>query len=236
MSAKLPEKGSQSGDVEAFLRRVSATPAPATGRSGRRGRLIFAIDATASRQPTWDRAARIQGDMFLATRDIGGLDLQLAFYRGFGEFKASPWLTDSERLARMMSGVACLAGETQLRKVLAHAANQARDGAVDALVFVGDAFEEDVDAVGKAAGELGILGVPVFLFQEGDDPVAGFAFDQVAKLTRGACVRFDPASAETLRDLLRAVAVFAAGGRTALNRLAKREGGAVLRLTHRLDG
>lgn len=58
--------------------------------SGRPGRLIFAIDATASRQPSWDRACQLQGEMFLAVRDVGGLAVSLAYYRGFQEFAATP--------------------------------------------------------------------------------------------------------------------------------------------------
>ena len=71
-------------EVEAFLRRVAAVPAPRPG--GRSGRLLFGMDATASREPTWDRACRIQGEMFAETAALGGLAIQLAYYRGFGEF------------------------------------------------------------------------------------------------------------------------------------------------------
>lgn len=129
-----------------------------------------------------------------------------------------------------------MAGETQIKKVLQHAVNEAKAGYLNALVFVGDCVEEDVDQLGKVAGELGLLGVPVFVFHEGGDPVAAFAFDQIAKLSGGACVDFDRASAETLRKLLGAVAVYAAGGRQALEDMAKRDGGAVLRLTDGMRG
>ena len=81
---KLPDN---KNEVNAFLERVARTPPKI--RSNKRGRLIFAMDATASRQPAWDRAAAIQGQMFHETAQLGGLDIQLAFYRGFGEFKVS---------------------------------------------------------------------------------------------------------------------------------------------------
>jgi hypothetical protein len=231
---KLPSKASSGADVEAFLRKVAA--APVSTAPGQRGRLIFALDATASRQPTWDRAAQVQAEMFLETASLGGLEMQLAFYRGFGEFKVSPWLAQSAPMLRMMSSVFCLAGETQIRKVLSHAVNETRNRKVNALVFVGDCVEEDIDQLGSVAGELGLLGVPAFMFHEGADPVAEFAFKQIAKLTNGACCRFDAGSAHVLKDLLSAVAVYAAGGRKALDNLAKKRGGEVLKIAHQVRG
>ncbi len=233
MGTDLPDNRASASEVDAFLRQAARLAD--SRRGSRRGRLLFAMDATASRQPTWDRAAHIQAEMFRAADALGGLEMQLVFYRGFGEFRASRWLADPDRLARMMAGVACLAGQTQLAKVLKHAINEARDGPVDALVMVGDCLEEDVDRLGELAGQLGLLGVPAFLFHEGGDPVARFGFDQVARLTKGACVSFAANSPHLLNELLGAVAVYAAGGRPALKALAERRGGAVRRLTSALD-
>ncbi len=228
---RLPDDKSKASrsDVEAFLDTIQRSPS-AVAASGEPGRLLFALDATASRQPTWDRAAHIQAEMFQATSDIGGLAIQLCFYRGFGEFKVSPWLSDANRLVRMMTSVTCLAGRTQIAKVLSHAANETRRKRIGALVFVGDSMEEDVDTLGNLAGHLGVLGVPAYIFHEGDNPIARFAFNQIATLTGGAACRFDGSSAKTLRDLLCAVAVFAAGGRPELERYAVAEGGDVRRL------
>jgi hypothetical protein len=231
----LPERPQTGADVQAFLARLRATPAPAA-TPGRRGRLLFALDATASRQPTWDRAAKIQGEMFLAAAGLGGLEVQLCFYRGFGEFKTSPWLDRAPELVRMMTTVTCRAGQTQLGKVLQHAVNETRERKVAALVFVGDCVEEDVDRLGALAGQLGVLGLPAFMFHEGSDKVAGFAFREIARLSGGAYCRFDQGSADQLRELLSAVAVFAAGGRPALADLARRRGGAVLQITRQLGG
>jgi hypothetical protein len=219
-------------DIEAFLAKVKAAPKPR--QTGSRGRLIFAMDATASRQPTWDRAAHIQGEMFTETDALGGLELQLCFYRGFGEFKVSPWLTRSAELVRMMTRVTCLAGQTQIQKVLRHAINETQKQPVNALVFIGDCMEEDVDRLGAAAGELGVRGVPAFVFHEGGDPVAAFAFEQIARLSGGACCRFDAASPRMLRDLLAAVAVFAAGGRPALADFSRGRSREVLRIAHQM--
>ncbi|MEL0106040.1 MAG: VWA domain-containing protein [Rhodospirillales bacterium] len=229
---KLPEKKA-SKDVEAFLKKVAATPV--TTRPGGRGRLIFALDATASRQPAWDQAAQIQGEMFVETSSLGGLEIQLAFFRGFGEFKVSPWLSEATELLRRMTSVFCSAGETQIGKVLKHATNESKKQRVNALIYVGDSMEEDIDKLGKVAGELGLLGVPAFMFHEGDDPIAEFGFKQIAKLTNGAYCQFDSSSPQVLKELLSAVAVFAAGGRLALEDLAKRRGGAALQLAHQVN-
>ena len=226
------ETAETSGDVQAFLRKVAAAPAPATG--GSRGRLMFAMDATASRQPAWDRACHIQSEMFHSTSAIGGLDVQLVLYRGYGECKASPWVSDAATLARKMTGVSCLGGRTQIGRVLAHAAKECRAKRVNALVFVGDAFEEEIDAVCAQAGELGLLGMPAFMFHEGPDPVARNAFEQIARLSGGACCSFDGSSADQLKALLAAVAVFAAGGMKALEDYGHRAGGEAARLSGQL--
>ncbi len=224
---KLPSRAADA-QVEAFLNRVAAVPAPAAA-SGR-GRLIFAMDATASREPSWDHACQIQGEMFAATADLGGLEIELVYYRGFGEFRHTKWLTESRSLVRQMTGVFCLGGHTQIRKVLQHAIDETKRKAVNAVVFVGDCVEEDVDLLCHLAGELGLLGVPVFVFHEGNEPTAARCFRQIARLTKGAYLSFDAASARQLRDLLGAVAVYAAGGRRALEDLGKRAGGAVLQI------
>lgn len=219
-------------DVQAFLSKVAATPPPP--RAGERGRLLFALDATASREPTWDRACHIQAEMFRETASLGGLEIQLAYYRGFEEFAATPWISNSADLIRRMTGVSCLGGHTQIQKVLSHALVEARQGRVNALVFVGDCVEESVDDLCNVAGKLGVLGVPVFLFQEGSEPVAEMAFRQIARLTGGAHCRFDATSASQLRELLKAVAVFAAGGRRALADYSRGRGATVRQLTSQL--
>ncbi|MDP7423955.1 MAG: VWA domain-containing protein [Rhodospirillales bacterium] len=229
---KLPTKTS-SEDVQAFLQKVVATPVRKA--SSEKGRLIFAMDATASREPSWDRACHLQGEMFQETAAMGGLEIQLAYYRGFGEFRASKWASAPDDLLRLMTAVHCLAGESQIKKVLRHTLNETKKCSVDALIFIGDCVEEDVDVLGAVAGELGLLGVPAFVFQEGADPIAEFAFKQIARLTNGAYCRLDTNSAQTLRELLRAVAVFAAGGRPALENMAQKEGGAILQIANQVS-
>ena len=213
-----PAPPGPSAEVAAFLDKVARMPAIRTA-SARPGRLVFAVDATASRQPSWDRACALTGEMFLATRDLGGLAVSLAYWRGFGEFAATPFLTDGAELARRMSGVTCLGGHTQILRALHHTLAETHRDKVGAMVLVGDAVEEDVDALCQVAGELGLRGTPVFCFHEGGNIIAGNAFRHIAKVSGGAYAPFDSSAAGTLRDLLRAVAVFAAGGRSALARL-----------------
>ena len=231
--SRLPAE-SRSAEVDAFLRDLRRAPKPPPGG---RGRLIFALDATASREPSWDRACRLQGEMFEATAALGGLDVKLVYYRGFSECKASRWMTSAADLHNVMRRVSCVGGQTQIERVLAHALEETKKQRVGALVFVGDAMEENVDLLCRLAGELGLNGVPVFLFHEGNDPLAARAFQQIAKLSRGAYLHFDAASAAHLRDLLGAVAVYAAGGYRALSDYSdKKGGGALLRLTSQLRG
>lgn len=228
---KLPEQAA-SGAVQDFLSKLAATPAPQPGAA--RGRLLFGMDATASREPTWDRACHIQGEMFTETAALGGLDIQLAFYRGFREFKKTGWLSSSAELLRRMTSVSCMGGQTQIERLLLHAIAETKRQRVNALVFVGDCMEEDVDRLCHLAGQLGLLGVPAFIFHEGGEPGAARAFQQIAKLTNGAYCPFDSGSARQLRDLLAAVAVFAAGGRKALEDYGRRTGGSALLLTRQV--
>jgi hypothetical protein len=233
MGEKLPDKSSSAaGAVDAFLQKLAAMPS--VRPAGPRGRLLFALDATASRQPTWDQACQIQAQMFAAVGQLGGLDLQLAYYCGFHQFEAFPWLDNAAELTRRMTGVFCLGGHTQIARVLKHALAETRARRVNALVFVGDCMEESADDLCHLAGQLGVLGLPIFLFHEGQEPTAAACFQQLARLSGGAYCPFDAGSAQQLTELLRAVAVYAAGGLKALQDLSRRTGGKTLLLTRQL--
>lgn len=232
MSDKLPVKQSTRHEIDAFLKRAAQTPALAQAK----GRLIFAIDATMSRAPTWDAATEIQSDMFDVTQSTGGLAVELVWFRGRGEFRASGWTTTPAALGARMREVRCASGFTQLRRVLGHVRAQATAGRVNALVYVGDCFEENTDVVLKEAGGLALLNVPAFMFHEGDDPVAAEVFREVARLTHGVYARFDSGAANRLRELLRAAAVYAAGGSRALKDYGDRMGGEVKRIAGAISG
>lgn len=217
IGARSPSPGSSASEVEAFVAKAR-TVAP---RGDGRGRLVFALDATMSRQPTWDRACVIQSEMFDAAASLGGLDVKLVYFRGLSECKASRWVADPQVLGAMMAKIGCRGGFTQIRKVLSHVAGEARERRVGALVYVGDACEESVDDLAARAGELALRGVPAFLFQEGDDAGAAIAFGEIARLTGGAHVSFRAGAGAELARLLRAVAAYAAGGRAALDALGR---------------
>jgi hypothetical protein len=219
-------------EIDAFLGQVKAL-GPAA-KAGMRGRLIFSLDATMSRQPTWDTACRLQADMFREAAAVGGLDIQLVYYRGLAECKASPWIAEPDRFGTLMSRIDCRGGHTQIGKILAHARRENDVAKVGALVFVGDAMEEALDDLCAAAGDLGLRNVPAFMFQEGYDPICEQAFREIARLTRGAYCRFSPGSAHELGELLRAAAAYAAGGMKALADLKQRRNAGAVQLLEQL--
>jgi hypothetical protein len=195
-----------------------------------RGRLILALDATASREAMWDMATSLTVLMAEEAAKVGGLDMQLAYYRGPGEFKASPWLSDAAELINQMGAIRCVSGNTQIARMLEHVRHENAREKVSAAVFVGDACEERPADLYAAARD---LNVPLFLFQEGSGTVIYIdgrteidiindgqpieaVFRELARLTGGAYGKFDAGAAKTLGELLRAVAAFATGGLKAL--------------------
>jgi hypothetical protein len=197
-------------DVDAFL--AQRRQQRQVGRDGN-GRLIFALDGTASREPLWDLACQLQSEMFKEVAASGSLDVQLVHYSGHA-FEASPWVSHASALADLMAKIQCVSGYTLIGKVLAHVRTENAGQKISALVFVGDAVEEDPPVLYALADG---LGVPAFMFLEGDDPKAAKVFQEIARQTNGAYCRFDAGAADQLRDLLRAVAAYAAGGRKALS-------------------
>lgn len=219
-----PPRGATS--VDEFLR-ASGDVAPRG--NGSRGRLIFALDATMSRQPTWDLAVSLQGRMFDIAAASGGLDVQLVYFRGLRECRASPFVSGGAGLARFMSRITVEGGNTQIGRVLDHAADEARKARVGALVFVGDALEERIDPLCASAGALALLGVKAFMFQEGREPAVERGFREIARLTGGAYAAFDASAPATLAALLAAAAAYAAGGRDAMERVSQSDASAEVR-------
>lgn len=218
-------------EIDAFLKQVNAL---VTGKAAGQGRLIFALDATASRERTWDHACHLQSQMFLETRSLGGLAVQLCHYGGMNQFTAAPWLLDTDALLERMNRVSCLGGHTQIARLLQHSLSETRQQPVQAVIFIGDCVEEPVDHLCQLAGQLGLQKTPLFIFQEGNEVTASRAFRQMAKLSGGAYCRFDNGSAAQLKALLGAVAVYASGGRQALLDYASKHGEQVLKLTHQI--
>jgi hypothetical protein len=206
--------------VAALLKKIQAA----------RGRLIFALDATASRESTWDMAAQLQASMFEEAAKIGGLDVQLVYYRGTDEVRHTSWFTDVHELVRQMSTIRCMSGATKIARILRHIRSEHAREKISAAIFIGDAVEETPSELYAAAAD---LGVPVFVFQEGNGQVMYFnqhgelvsdhppqkveqIFRELARMTNGAYARFDAGAALKLGGLLQAVATFAVGGTKAL--------------------
>jgi hypothetical protein len=215
--AAAPVEQSRPGEIDRFLGAAKQLAPLATGTAGR---LVFALDATMSRQPSWDLACTLQGQMFEVADRTGGLAVQLVYFRGFGECRASGWVGEPRRLTGLMSRIDCRGGQTQIARVLHHVRDEARTVPIRAFVYVGDAMEEEIDTLCALAGELGLRGIRGFLFQEGDDALAGRAFAEMARLTGGAHARFDVNAPGSLLDLLRGAAAYASGGHEAMRRLA----------------
>ena len=207
--------------VDSFL--AQARQLEPAGQGGAAGRLVFALDATMSRQPTWDLACRLQGEMFETAAGIGGLSVQLVYFRGFNECRASGWVAQPRALTDLMTRIGCRGGHTQIGRVLRHVRSEAQRSPLKAFIYVGDAMEEPIDDLCAVAGELGLMGVKAFMFHEGAEPIAARAFQEIARLTEGAYARFDASAPRSLAGLLRAAAAYASGGAGALRQLASRE-------------
>jgi hypothetical protein len=194
--------GQQRKRVEDFLAKIRPC-----------GRLVFIVDATASRQPTWDAACQLQSEMFAEAGKLGGLDAQLVYFRGLNECRATPWTSDAGELARKMRGIVCEGGYTQIGRALAHAHKEHKQQPVNGIVYIGDMCEEGQHTLYDAAAG---LGVPLFMFMEGRDAEAEEIFREMALLSKGAFERFDTGATDKLAELLKAVAAFAVGGLTGL--------------------
>ena len=211
------QERSSSSEIASFLKTAGELASP------RSGRLIFALDATMSRQPTWDRALTHQASMFDAVGRAGGLAVQLVYFRGLDECRASKWVINARALRDLMLSISCVGGNTQINRVLKHAASEAVKTPVSALVYIGDAIEERFEDLYAKAGELGVRGVRCFFFPDGVNPLGERAFREMARLTGGAYFALGPESARELAELLGAVAVYARGGLKALSERTSRE-------------
>jgi hypothetical protein len=211
--AAVTPKGEVRNEVAAFVKKVGRLARPNAAGDGR---LLFGMDATMSRQPTWDMAVSLQAGMFDAIPKDAALQVQLIYFRGLGECRASKWVLDAKALARLMSTISCQGGNTQIGRVFAYARDEHKKRRIHAAIYVGDAIEENVDELCDKAGELGLLGLPLFVFQEGHDRRVEAAFREFARLSKGAYARFDSSAPQQLADLLKAVAAYASGGQAHL--------------------
>ena len=213
-----PTKSKTSRDISKFLEKGKAISAIRE----KQPRLLFGIDATASRQPTWDLASRTQVELFSAAHQIANIAVQLCFYRGFGEFTTSNWLSSHLELKDFMQRVGCEGGQTQIIRLLKHAIAEHNKLPIKALLFIGDACEENPNILFDLAGQCGLLHLPIFVFQEGHEKQASKVFHRLANLSGGVHAQFDQSSASMLSSLLGALSRYITGGEKALENSAQK--------------
>lgn len=218
-------------ELDKFIQQANEL-APAHANS--QGRILFALDATASRQATWDHACHLQNQMFSATSEVGNLAVMLCYFRGYQDFHHSQWINKPAQLSQIMGKVSCAAGHTQIQKVLRLGIEETRKQEVKAIIYIGDSQEEKTDTLTSLAGQLGLLKTPVFIFQEGADCRARQAFTTIAHLSGGAYHHFDHHSSELLKQLLIAVAIYASQGKPAFQRYIENKGQAAKHLLQQL--
>ena len=224
---------SVTSNVELFLEKAAKVQ---QSESNKAGKIIFALDATASRQAVWDMATSIQGSMFREVDSIGSLEVKLLYYSGISECRVSKWISNSAKLETLMEKVKCKAGRTQICRVLDYVNSISSHDRINALIFVGDSVEESHNSLTNSAAKLGLLGIPLYVFHEGYDIQARNTFKTIARLTKGACFSFDSSTPRTLSMLLRGVASFIVGGSKSLDCFAKENGAEGLLIAKKLRG
>ena len=202
------------GEVASFLAKTKLVRQAQAGKGLKptSGHLIFALDATMSRQPTWDVACSLQSEMFSVASQHGGLATQLVYFRGTAECRASRWTREADDMVRWMERFDCRAGRTQLGRILQHVKTESRTSKISAVVYVGDNLEENPDEIVGLAGDIALKGIPIFLFQEGNDALASVIFRDIARLTGGAYGQFDSHAKDKLAAYLKGIAAYAATG------------------------
>ena len=164
-------------------------------------RYIVAFDATGSRSDTWAQAQQIQGELFALMKSVEiELQIRLSHFGG-NAFSALNWSKNAEDLRREMKAVDCESGRTQIGQVLNDAIKQAAQGKIAALFYTGDAMEENHADLCDQAKKLAQCGIPVFMFQEGDDAQTKNTYQEIARITHGAYAPFKAGAFNVLRDL-----------------------------------
>ena len=209
----------KSGILAAIRAGKAAVQAPAAGQLGRasllaaaaaprgRPRMVFAFDATASREAAWDAARQTTDAIFRALP--GQLDVALAVHGGDRLHTFTAFLPDPAALRDKAASIRCEAGQTCLVDVLDRTRGSAD---VRVCLYIGDVFEEDEGAAYAAADALRLRGCRVIVLQDGDDPRSARVFGEIARRTQGALLPFDADAIGKIRELLEAVSVLAVGG------------------------
>ncbi len=206
-------------DLSTFLAKAST----AVAASQPRGRLLFTLDATGSRQAMWSMTKPLTQNMLAEAAKIGTLDVSIGFFRGFQEANFAPWTDSAAELSGLMDQVHCASGSTQIGKLLDHAIAEHGDKPISAMVFIGDTVEEDPDRLYAKCRHFASASprLPLFIFHEVDEHAwdreeSTRTMKRMCEITGGAYAPFTEGSAAALRDLLNAIAAFATGGLKAL--------------------
>jgi hypothetical protein len=193
-------------------------------KTARSGRLLFGVDLTSSRQPSFNQAQRAMTAMFETIKTIGAIAVKLIYFRGMNECRESKWYDDPRILIESMRRLSCDAGITQIARLLSLALSE--EGQVSGLVFVGDHCEDGADAVLTLAEKLGQRSMPIFVFHEcADDDHASLLakpiFKGMAEVSGGVYVEFKLNSSDVLRELLIGMGAFVTGGCEGLSQIPR---------------
>jgi hypothetical protein len=227
------------GKAQAVLRSVTALrpfaaalpvpPAPAT-ETPTRPRLIFGVDATASREPAWAAARSVTDALVRALP--GELDVALAVHGGSRLHTFTPFTSNPATLRDRAAGLGCIAGYTRMLPILDRAMTEP---GVRVVVYIGDVFEESLSKARRLADTMGLKSIRLFVLHDTADWTArrdGDLFADLARRTGGCVLPFDANAPDRLRDLLGAVAVYAVGGERLLHERRSALPGATLLLEH----
>ncbi len=165
---------------------------PADVGTTSRPRLVFAVDATASREPAWAAAREVTDALVKALP--GELDgVALAVHGGSRVHTFTAFTSDPRTLRDLAAGVDCQAGMTKLLPILA--ASLKRQATVRVVVYIGDVFEERNLPQGRhLADQMGVQGIKLIVLHDTADRSArrdAEIFWDLAKRTGGCVLPFD---------------------------------------------
>jgi hypothetical protein len=183
-------------------------------------RIGFLVDATGSRNKTWERAQGIQSKMFRAAYGIKAIKLRLVHFGG-GSLTTRNWDDDTKSVAANMAAVRCQAGLTQILEGLQSFIDETPEDRATAIILIGDYFEECSTQAKITAVRLKDMGIKVYSFIEGNDHTAQTVFRNLAEISGGKFARFGDDL--PLADLCQGVALLASGGKKALRQLGNKK-------------
>ncbi|NRA46534.1 MAG: hypothetical protein HRU09_16405 [Oligoflexales bacterium] len=155
---------------KAFLERIRKGKASVTTRSSTdkinravnkksRPKLLFSMDATASREHSWLIAQDITSSMF--DEVPGELDVALAYHGGGILKNVSPFKSNAKQFKDAVSVVRCDAGPTALNAILQEASEV---NGLKAMIYIGDCYEEPFVEAEYYARQLKLKGTRAFMF------------------------------------------------------------------------